>query len=40
MDKINAIIEWVKDYRLWETKDYIKAGVVVIVVIGIIVSIA
>ena len=40
MEKVYEIIDWVKNYQLWETKDYIKAGVVVIVVIGIIVSIA
>lgn len=38
MEKLNEIIDWVKNYQLWETKDYIKAGVAVVIVIGIIVA--
>ena len=38
MEKIYEIIDWVKNYQLWEIKDYIKASVVVLIVIGIIVS--
>ena len=38
MEKVYEIIDLVKNYQLWETKDYIKARVDVLIVIGIIVS--
>jgi len=39
MEKINALVEWVKDYQSWTKKDYIKAGIAVIVVVVIVGSI-
>ena len=39
MKKINKIIEWVKNYDSWAKKDYIKAGVIVIIVLAVIISI-
>ena len=39
MEKINKIIEWVKNYDSWAKKDYIKAGIIVVVVLAVIISI-
>ena len=39
MEKINKIVEWVKNYDSWAKKDYIKAGVIVVIVLAVIVSI-
>ena len=39
MKKINKIVEWVKNYDSWEKKDYIKAGVIVVFVLAVIISI-
>jgi len=39
MEKINQLVEWVKDYPSWTKKDYIKAAIAVIVVIVIVGSI-
>jgi hypothetical protein len=39
MEKINKIIEWVKNYDSWAKKDYIKAGVIVVIVLAVIISI-
>ena len=39
MKKINKIIEWVKNYDSWAKKDYIKAGVIVVIVLAVIISI-
>ena len=39
MEKINKIVEWVKNYDSWAKKDYIKAGVIVVVVLAVIISI-
>jgi|TARA_Y100000816_G_C25645953_1_gene343647 hypothetical protein len=39
MEKINKIVEWVKNYDSWAKKDYIKAGVIVVIVLAVIISI-
>ena len=39
MKKINKIIEWVKNYDSWAKKDYIKDGIIVVVVLAVIISI-
>ena len=39
MEKINKIVEWVKNYDSWAKKDYIKAGVIVIIVLAVVISI-
>tara|TARA_R100000231_G_scaffold130960_1_gene102817 strand:- start:490 stop:639 length:150 start_codon:yes stop_codon:yes gene_type:complete len=39
MEKVNKIIEWVKNYDSWAKKDYIKAGVIVVIVLAVIISI-
>jgi uncharacterized protein YpmB len=39
MKKINKIIEWVKNYDSWAKKDYIKAGIIVVIVLAVIISI-
>ena len=39
MEKINKIIEWVKNYDSWAKKDYIKAGVIVVIVLAVVISI-
>ena len=39
MEKINKIIEWVKNYDSWAKKDYIKAGIIVVIVLAVIISI-
>ena len=39
MEKVNKIIEWVKNYDSWAKKDYIKAGVIVIIVLAVVISI-
>ena len=39
MEKVNKIIEWVKNYESWAKKDYIKAGVIVVIVLAVIISI-
>ena len=39
MEKVNKIVEWVKNYDSWAKKDYIKAGVIVVIVLAVIVSI-
>jgi len=39
MEKINALIQWVKDYQSWTKKDYIKAAIAVIVVFVVVGSI-
>ena len=37
--KINKIIEWVKNYDSWGKKDYIKAGVVVVIFLAVVINI-
>jgi hypothetical protein len=39
MEKVNKIIEWAKNYKSWGKKDYIKAGVIVVIVLAVIISI-
>ena len=39
MEKINKIVEWVKNFDSWAKKDYIKAGVIVVIVLAVIISI-
>ena len=39
MEKINKIVECVKNYDSWAKKDYIKAGVIVVIVLAVIISI-
>ena len=39
MEKINKIVEWVKNYESWAKKDYIKAGVIVVIVLAVVISI-
>ena len=39
MEKVNKIIEWVKNYDSWAKKDYIKAGVIVVIVLAVVISI-
>ena len=39
MDKINKIVEWVKNYDSWAKKDYIKAGVIGVIVLAVVISI-
>ena len=39
MEKINKIVEWVKNYDSWAKKDYIKAGVIGIIVLAVVISI-
>ena len=39
MEKINKIIEWVKNYDSWAKKDYIKAGVIGVIVLAVVISI-
>ena len=39
MEKINKIIEWVKNYDSWGKKDYIKAGVVVVIFLAVVINI-
>ena len=39
MEKINKIVEWVKNYDSWAKKDNIKAGVIVVIVLAVIISI-
>jgi|TARA_R100001510_G_scaffold43296_1_gene39748 hypothetical protein len=39
MEKINALVEWVKNYPSWTKKDYIKAAIAVIAVVVIVGSI-
>ena len=39
MEKINKIVEWVKNYDSWAKKDYIKAGVIVVIALAVIISI-
>ena len=39
MEKINKIVEWIKNYDSWAKKDYIKAGVIVVIVLAVIISI-
>ena len=39
MEKINKIVEWVKNYDSWAKKDYIKAGVIVVIVLAVVISI-
>ena len=39
MEKVNKIIEWVKNYDSWAKKDYIKAGVIEVIVLAVIISI-
>ena len=39
MKKINKIVEWVKNYDSWAKKDYIKAGVIVVIVLAVVISI-
>ena len=39
MEKINKIVEWVKNYDSGAKKDYIKAGVIVVIVLAVIISI-
>ena len=39
MEKINKIVEWVKNYDSWAKKDRIKAGVIVVIVLAVIISI-
>ena len=39
MKKINKIVEWVKNYDSWAKKDYIKAGIIVVIVLAVIISI-
>ena len=39
MKKINKIVEWVKNYDSWAKKDYIKAGVIGVIVLAVVLSI-
>ena len=39
MEKVNKIIEWVKNYDSWAKKDYIKAGVIGVIVLAVVISI-
>jgi hypothetical protein len=39
MEKINKIVEWVKNYDSWAKKDYIKAGVIGVIVLAVVISI-
>jgi|TARA_R110000744_G_scaffold101854_4_gene196180 hypothetical protein len=39
MNKINNIVQWAKNYPNWTKKDYIKAAIVVVLIVMVVGSI-
>jgi len=39
MEKLNELMDWVKNYQLWEKKDYIKIVIGIAIIVMILVGI-